>query len=60
MAALVDDQFKLIVTFENDLVELYRPREDPDEKNDLRAPLDQDAARLQKQLALYRDIDGYP
>jgi Sulfatase len=60
MAALVDDQFKLIVTFENDLTELYRPRQDPEEKIDLRAPLDADARRLLQQLALFRDIDGYP
>jgi hypothetical protein len=57
MAALIDDRFKLIVTFENDLVELYRP---PDETHDLFTELPQDAVRMKKQLALYRDIDGFP
>jgi hypothetical protein len=60
MAALVEGELKLIVTLENDLVELYRPEEDPDERIDLRAPLVEEAARLEKELALFRDIDGYP
>jgi arylsulfatase A-like enzyme len=60
MAALVDDDFKLLVTFENGLIELYRPRQDPEEKSDLRARLPADTRRLQTELALFRDIDGYP
>jgi hypothetical protein len=60
MAALVENRLKLIDTFENDLVELYDLSADPDEKKDLRSILPAQTAQLLHDLALYRDIDGYP
>ena len=60
MAALVDGRWKLLVTLENDLLELYDLERDPEEAHDLRAERPADTARLSRQLALYRDVDGFP
>ncbi len=60
MAAIVDDELKLLVTFAIDLKELYAPLDDPRERRDLFASMSGPAGRLDRQLALYCDIDGYP
>ena len=58
MAAIVQDRYKLVVTFEDGLVELYDLRADPDEQVDLAAEVR--APQLRRALEIYRDIDGYP
>jgi hypothetical protein len=60
MAALVEDRWKLVVTFAIDLNELYAPLDDPRERDDLYAQFPDEGQRLAHELALYRDIDGYP
>ena len=58
MAAIVQDRYKLIVTFEDGLVELYDLAADPGEQHDLAPHLE--LPRLRRALELYRDLDGYP
>jgi membrane-anchored protein YejM (alkaline phosphatase superfamily) len=58
MAAIIEDQYKMIVTFEDNLVELYDVRADPEEREDLAS--DVRAPQLRRALEIYRDIDGYP
>jgi Sulfatase len=60
MAAVIEDRWKLVVTFAIDLHELYTPLEDPRERDDRYARFPEEGARLAHELALYRDIDGYP
>jgi hypothetical protein len=58
MAAIIQDRYKLVVTFEDGLVELYDLRADPDEQTDLAPEIR--APQLRRALEIYRDIDGYP
>ena len=58
MAAIIQDHYKLVVTFEDDLVELYDLRADADEKTDLAPEIR--TPQLRRALEIYRDIDGYP
>ena len=58
MAAIIEDRYKLIVTFEDGLVELYDLAADPDEQHDLAPHLE--LPRLRRALEVYRDLDGYP
>ena len=58
MAAIVQDRYKLVVTFEDGLVELYDLRADPDEQVDLASEVR--VPQLRRALEVYRDIDGYP
>ncbi len=60
MAALVERDLTLIETFEDGLLELYAPREDPTESNDLAFARAADAARLHHELALFQDIEFAP
>jgi hypothetical protein len=60
MHALMERRYKLIATYENDLYELYDPRADPDEKRDLAWNHPTATARLRAELAMYRDLDGWP
>ena len=58
MAAIIQDRYKLVVTFEDGLVELYDLRADPGEQTDLAPEIR--APQLRRALEIYRDIDGYP
>ena len=58
MAAIVEDHYKLVVTFEDGLVELYNLAADPGEEHDLGAHLER--PELRRELELYRDLDGFP
>ena len=58
MAAIVQDRYKLVVTFEDGLVELYDLRADPDEQVDLASEVR--VPQLRRSLEVFRDIDGYP
>jgi arylsulfatase A-like enzyme len=60
MAAIVEGPDKLVETFEDGLLELYRPERDPAERADLTPSAPDDAQRLRRDLALYRDIDQFP
>jgi arylsulfatase A-like enzyme len=64
MAGIVEDNLKLVETFEDGLLEMYDPVADPLESNDLvpsgSPEVERDVARLRKDLALYRDIDEWP
>jgi len=59
MAAIVEPRFKLIETFENNLTEMFDLQADPAEANDLVPALPDEAKRLDRELAIYRDIDGF-
>ncbi len=58
MAAIVQDQYKLVVTFEDGLVKLYDLRADPGEEHDLAPRLE--LPQLRRALEVFRDLDGYP
>jgi arylsulfatase A-like enzyme len=60
MAALVEGNYKLIETFEDKLVELYDPIDDPDELRDLAAIDPEHVAELVDHLEMFRDVDGFP
>jgi hypothetical protein len=58
MAAIVQGNYKLIVTFEDGLRELYDLRADPDEAHDLAPQLE--LPQLSRALEIFRDLDSYP
>jgi hypothetical protein len=60
MHALIEPRFKLIQVYENNLVELYEPLADPDERTDIAWRQGEEVARLKAELAMYRDLDGWP
>jgi Sulfatase len=57
MTAIIEGDLKLIETFEDHLAELYDPVHDPLELRNLLTQLPLDAARLDDDLQMYRDID---
>src|SRR5581483_310386 len=60
MHALIEPRYKLVQVYDNDLIELYEPPADPDERYDLAWNHGADVARLRAELAMYRDLDGWP
>lgn len=59
-AAIVEGDLKLTKTFEDGLREMYDLRADPGEARDVEPLRAAEAARLERELELYRDLDGYP
>jgi choline-sulfatase len=60
LLAIVEGKYKLVETFEDHLMELYDPFDDPAEENDLLTRMPEEAARLDDRLQMFRDVDGYP
>jgi hypothetical protein len=58
VAAIVEGRYKLIERFEDRLVQVYDLERDPGEAHPIE--LDRDGRALRRELALYRDVDGYP
>jgi hypothetical protein len=59
-AAIVEGPLKLGKTFEDGLVEMVDLAVDPHETRNLEPSRRADAARLERDLEVFRDIDGYP
>jgi hypothetical protein len=60
MAAIVEGRYKLIKTFEDGLRELYDELLDPDELSNLEPERRAVTGKLDAELELFRDLDGYP
>jgi hypothetical protein len=58
MTAIVEGDLKLIETFEDHLAELYDPVHDPLEQHNLLTERPVEAAKLDDDLQMYRDIDN--
>ncbi len=58
MTAIVEGNYKLIETFEDHLQELYNPVADPAELHNLLGEQPREAAKLDDDLQMYRDIDN--
>lgn len=57
MAVIVERDLKLIETFEDGLLEMYAPDEDPSEVADLADSRPEERVRLRHELAIFEDID---
>jgi hypothetical protein len=60
MAGIVKGKLKLIETFEDHLTEMYDPVDDPGERDNLLTKMPKEAAELDDNLQMYRDVDGFP
>jgi hypothetical protein len=59
-AAIVEGELKLSKIFEDGVLTMFDLAADPDEEVDLTSCRRADAARLEHDLELYRDLDEYP
>jgi arylsulfatase A-like enzyme len=60
MALISEGTYRLTLSFENNLSEIYDLASDPHELRDLSAEDSDVADELRRHLEMYRDIEGYP
>jgi Sulfatase len=58
--AIVEGPYKLVESFEDRMMELYDPIDDPKEVHDLLTDRPAVSGRLDDHLQMFRDVDGYP